>query len=462
MSLVKIVLTFKFAILIFLSNLAKAQTIQFRSGPEFEFTHSDLLAAARKENRRGDHMLAGDEFQFAIKFSEEVKAMCAQSKNCKIERVKGKWSEADYKVTFDNGFWFKISYDPATVEIQAKPLFLTEWIENRDLVQHFIFDVAKKLDLYVDGLSGTGHFNFDFNQAFANNPKRFLKFFVLLANNSELFSGVLGLDLLNAPAVSELSQKSRDALKQLVELVQKEQLVPEAERKFKTARDIAKYIQKYVYTSHPYKSKGANEKREQAYNIMEPAENSDPNRSVPSEVRGLNAQESPEQYEAVHDFFQELVNYSEKTKNDIWYANKDISKYGPKELFNRFYALTRQIYPDDKVHSEKWKTLRTLLSGEMARLRPDALLAGTVNWNFKSNIQLVESYFEDSVHNEFVRKMLIKALNEGLAASSLEAQRLAAAYFSEYQQLTKQDKGFKSLEHTLKLGFGKLLCRSLF
>ena len=85
-------------------------------GAEFELT-SGVLQNAAEFSRASS---AGSEEKKAqMLFVGKMRARCV-SAGCVVSEVRGKWDQ-DYVVTFSDGWWFKVSYDSACVEITFKP-----------------------------------------------------------------------------------------------------------------------------------------------------------------------------------------------------------------------------------------------------------------------------------------------------------------------------------------------------
>ncbi len=82
-------------------------------GAEFEFFHPKLTwddKSIRSESA----------LQAKKEFMHSVYGSCSATPGCRVETVNGKFTP-DFKVTLANGWWFKVSHDPAVIEVLTKP-----------------------------------------------------------------------------------------------------------------------------------------------------------------------------------------------------------------------------------------------------------------------------------------------------------------------------------------------------
>ncbi|MGE3260431.1 MAG: hypothetical protein AB7K68_01515 [Bacteriovoracia bacterium] len=172
-----------------------------------------------------------------LKFVEELRKRCVLSK-CAIKEVAGKQIQ-EFRVTYPDGWWFQVSFDPGCVEILFKPSTLADLEAVRERIDKDIFAVGKAVGIGADKLD-SAHFNVGLKSAFGDDAELFLRYFVDYANHYDLALGSLGHDTSNGPPLALLRPEQRDALQQVVEDFYS--------GKLKTVEDIAKEINKKVYT----------------------------------------------------------------------------------------------------------------------------------------------------------------------------------------------------------------------
>src|SRR6185437_16273691 len=106
-------------------------------GAEFTFTNDDLISRQSEgfgirsptlRTQTPANLEARDKMRAAVALK------CEETKECTID---------GNTVKYTDGWWFKISTDPAVIEIQTKPQTLGELKKNRDRIQSAIFDSAE-------------------------------------------------------------------------------------------------------------------------------------------------------------------------------------------------------------------------------------------------------------------------------------------------------------------------------
>lgn len=157
-------------------------------GAEFEVTRDDLEPFDPKKDVASETNVKKAQMLFV----EEMVKRCKISK-CRIQKVEASWDQ-DYKVIYPDGWWFKISYDPACVEFTFKPSTLEELKKQAPLINDQIFQTAKDLGFRVQE-GGVAHVNIGVRSSFGDDPKKFLRFFVDYANHADLALGSLGKDI---------------------------------------------------------------------------------------------------------------------------------------------------------------------------------------------------------------------------------------------------------------------------
>jgi hypothetical protein len=179
-------------------------------GAEFEFTYKNTEWDA-------DEMASPLALQIKERFFKAITEECLKIK-CVIHELRGKYG-FDYKITLPHGWWFVISHDPSVIEIKTKPSTMAELVHNKNNINHYIFEVARRAGFHVNH-DDTAHFNFGVLSAFGEDLKLFLRFFVDYQNQTHLAIGSLGKDFENAPPLSVLKKEQRDALQKIVDEVE--------------------------------------------------------------------------------------------------------------------------------------------------------------------------------------------------------------------------------------------------
>ncbi len=123
---------------------------------------------------------------------EKIRETCTE---CSFETIPSTFREANkHKVTYPDGWWFLISYDPGVIEIQCEPFessFHDEFIRrmNRDLFQPA---ASKPLFLKPEADIGMGHVNLDFSTTFGGDVRLLKDFLADLLNHSAIGTGIVG------------------------------------------------------------------------------------------------------------------------------------------------------------------------------------------------------------------------------------------------------------------------------
>lgn len=233
------------------STFSFAQQVTF--SPEFEFTNA---AIANANYGKSGHLHVGTKNLAAQeKWAELMEKLCKQRRDCKVIELSGsKASEyayeyqgdvyqdqyhPDYRVQYQDGFYYDITLDPAVVEIKVKPSTVDEFKRQADRIQTDIFDFAKnELGLKPPKELG-GHIHIGFESGFNGNLKHFRNFFVDLMNHQELWTLMKYKDFANAPPLAALPKSNILALELIIEDLDA--------GKINTIEDFAKRVRKEVY-----------------------------------------------------------------------------------------------------------------------------------------------------------------------------------------------------------------------
>ncbi len=308
-----------------------AEEITF--GPEFEFTHKRMQLPIWGLN--------GQEEIAARSFAKRMEEICKIQKNCKVEEIEGKW-EKDFKVTFTSGWWYKISYDPWCVEIQAKPMTLKEWRKRKDEINKYIFGTAADEGLEVDVKDGAGHIDFGARSAFGDDGELFLRYFVDFSNHPELAVGVLRKkNLVNAPPVIYLPDAQREALEKIIEDLDV--------KKPPTVKEMARKIVAEVYNTQP--SMPPNDGNEealhyQALGIKHLLEDVFPKKDRAMDIRSTRSQRNADEFILLAEMIEERIAFLKKEKQEnhpVIFKNSNLFDESPEALVSCFYNYIREM-----------------------------------------------------------------------------------------------------------------------
>ena len=115
---------------------------------------------------------------------------------------------------------FKPYNDPGVIEVPLSPMNTQQAKQRADLVQKFIFETMTELGLFPGNSEynrWSAHLNFSYPQLQAGKDNGlFFRYFVDMADQPELASGVFAGDIRNAPLIGMYGDPVREALAALV------------------------------------------------------------------------------------------------------------------------------------------------------------------------------------------------------------------------------------------------------
>ncbi|AZZ37404.1 hypothetical protein CIK05_11570 [Bdellovibrio sp. qaytius] len=338
----------KHALIFILSLFATLQLLAaeaFTFGAEWEFSHPSI----QSEWENGGQIEAA---KAKLLYVENIREICA-TVGCTVDMEYGKWGSmqdhtqaADYKVTFADGWWFKISHDPECVEITTKPSTIEELKSRAKLINEVVFKSGKKLGFTVPE-NDNAHFNIGFMRAFNNNGDLFLRFFTDYHNRPELALGAIGHDIYNGPPLSIMHQEMRAALSKIV-------LEHNANPQL-TAKQLAVTIEKNVYLQ-TYQNTWSKPRHYQMIGLkymssvmLEQLEQED----RPFELRAIWAQKNVEQFILLGELFEARINYLKTQSGPISYTESQTFIASKIDLAASFYNYVTESGLD----YEKFKAL---------------------------------------------------------------------------------------------------------
>jgi hypothetical protein len=117
--------------------------------------------------------------------------------------------------TSPNGWWFKTNTDPKVVEVQMKPMTVSEFTRFQGDIQDAVFVSAANEGWFPALFQGGGHINIGVNEIIEYSPLLMRNFLADLINHSELFFGIFNYDTNNALPYPLLPLETR---KQIINL----------------------------------------------------------------------------------------------------------------------------------------------------------------------------------------------------------------------------------------------------
>lgn len=298
-------------------------------GPEFTLTRSDLFQLGRSGN-------ATDQYYTNI-FRELEMAIRRNCTDCTI--LIDDTSKPVMTVTVPGGFTIKYARDPWVIEVTTSPLHPSQ-IQNQIFIektQKIIWNAAREIGFEPHSRVGGGHIHFDLESHFEGNVLHFFNFVVDIANHPELFLGALGFDLLNAPPIAVLSEKQRNAFKDIVQ-----NFDPQTQ----TIDDLKSIIRNRVYSKSFLMNKYDHV---DYYTTKYQALNLDHQKTL--ELRGFRPQESIQHFVLDIQLIQSRIEKLKNLKQPLQYIEKDYSELVKVRTEDNLQVYTSQISSSQIVNS---------------------------------------------------------------------------------------------------------------
>ncbi len=362
-----------------------------------------------------------EEKKAQMRFVEHMRERCLIA-DCTVMEVPGKWKEdADYKVEYSDGWWFKISYDPSCVEITFKPSTLKTLEQKATFINDQIFKNANEIKLYVKPGENT-HFNIGARSAFGDDPIQFLRFFVDYANHPDLALGSLGQDISNGPPLSVLGIEQRSALQEVIEKTMN--------KDYKGIWNVANGILSKVYTQTYSQDRGAKHNQALGIKYLEKT----PfylNHDAPMELRAVWIQSSQNEFNLIARLIEGRIKYLKKIKTPIVYTASDRTTFSPSELLTRFFIYVEEV-------GLKYKDFKELIPRPIQQAELADFMKGSnlKNPSIEKRIKSLNEYFDLIPISPLYNKKVIELLTH------LESYNLIAAKdFLERIRTTSQTAG---------------------
>jgi hypothetical protein len=216
-------------------------------GWELEFTNSKLSNSdegplSAQANNAND---AARE-----RWIEVIRKICNERGDCRIRAIEDwvswrtgyrenvwSWEVASYRVIYNDGFWYQLSYDPGVVEVQVKPSSAPLLREQMGRLQHDLFDTAARVGLRPKRWA-ENHLHTGAEAAWGLNLKLIRNFLVDGVNHPEL-SYLFAMGLHNAPPLISLPPGKHKAFAEIVAAVDSGEI--------KTLDEFVQKVRRRVY-----------------------------------------------------------------------------------------------------------------------------------------------------------------------------------------------------------------------
>lgn len=395
-----------------------------KGGPEWEFSSEALLEHGIFAT--SDHTENPDRFWAAFHFAQAeqkrfvgmLRERCPQT-GCRIEEVGGKWKHLgnDFRVTYPDGFWFQVSFDPGCIEVLAKPGTAEDFERASERLDRDLFGLAEEAELVVWSDS-KGHFNFGARSAFGDDVDLFFRFFADQQNNASLALGSLGLDPLCAPPLCVLPDKSgqaqRDALTEIF-----------AEAKLGRFRSIdaaARAINQRVYTA-TYHHSDEVPQHNQAVNLEAVAKVDSRTTDERIELRYPFGQPDTQSFVKLIRLFKARIRYLavQRAKGEPLVYNPrfaDTFDYPARSLKSRFYLFVIES-------GLEWDEFESLLAPGNEQIRGAKLAAFlSEDATLAARLGSLNLYMDLLETSPYVRELTVKLLADPRAANLTERSHI--------------------------------------
>ncbi len=296
-------------------------------GVEFEFQNEATMAAADE----GKASKAVKAYQASM--LEKIKSLCEKRGNCTVTESLRRWGQSmDYVITYSDGWSWRLSTDPGTVEIQTAPTTIEKYTEMADRIQTDIFGVAEASGLHASKETGSGHIHIGVESAFQENPLHVRNFIVDQVNHSELALGIFEEDISNAPPLSELTAKQKHAFREVIQEFD--------DGKIKTLVELTQSITSRVYYANlsgwtpteKYQNINLTRINRYAYDFDRQT----------IEIRAFKAQSNVEEFLKEITLLQKRIDFLQKNEGRVALVRSIVSPKDELEAARRFYQFVTE------------------------------------------------------------------------------------------------------------------------
>ena len=335
----------------------------------------------------------------ARQLRDEVLRRCS---DCTSVPIAGKLNFEEYIITGPDGWGFKISTDPAVVEVQLHPSTADTFKRNAARLQHVLFDAVKVIGLESnkggpDGLNGSrAHLNLGFHSAFEGDPKRFIRFFADYANRPELGLGILGFEFdSNALPLNHHDSDRQRAFSKIVQRVNAGE--------YRDAQQVAQDIQARIYAPRSKSETKNSANHNQAIGLKYVARGSTERVDAPAEIRSIFQPRNAREHALSIELMEARLEYLKTQSGDVHYVIQPMRDYWGKLFGNPYPRLLAQYYVYIREMGEDPNRFRSLLTTDLRKeLRNHlgdarAVFEGKIDWDNRYQRKLFETSLPDLI-----------------------------------------------------------------
>jgi hypothetical protein len=318
---------------------ASAVASKMPYGPEFTFTHADMLAEEWVVNGLWVRQRASN-VRWRLKYETQLEALCSKTPGCKKLAIQDRGVPSS-RFTFRDGFWIQVTCDPLVIEVSTQPQTYEQFKARRRFLQRWIFDSAGSIGLYPHERFGDGHINGGFSTVFKNAPLRFRNYLVFFANHPELAHGIFRELGGSGPPIAALMDAQREAFREVIARFDRGEI--------RLAADLAHQIVEQVYTADLKGDPNVDTEKYQQLNLNSIVYEGQPWAAARVENRGFRPQRSMQHFLANLSFLEGVLGYVSRLREPLELklpSSTSLSLLSLEEKWKRFWALLKLIGVD--------------------------------------------------------------------------------------------------------------------
>jgi hypothetical protein len=381
-------------------------------GPEITFVGEhgkkswENRGLTRQTNPKWQNPTEKGEWQDSNRLKDEILRGCP---DCKLETESGKFKLPEFKITYPNGYWIVISVDPATTEIQTKPLPLEEYEKLAPYIQKNLYEPAARAGLVPKETDN--HLNIGVRSAFPH-VKNLAAFMVDQFNHPELALGVLGKDLHNGPPLAVQTKEQWEALQHLLDSMGNYERV--------TFMDFARALNRQVYYRSRDWKDPASGKHYQAVSIKRLEKFNFEYEDAPVELRYAAGKVTLADSLKLYQLMIKRIQYlNERQESKIIVRDRFLfsENMTHSELLSRFALFLNEM-------GEKLEDHRNLIANKaIANAKLDSFL-GPRDWKDRKTIWEITSYLPDLDISSWARSRFKEILNDSSTPKESQVELL--------------------------------------
>lgn len=291
-------------------------------GTEFTFSNAQMQKEAKEATHEGTQQQRVRENWTKQK---EWARIMKQRGDVQVQEEEDKVGLPVIKVTYKDGWWYKVSLDVGVIETQTYKMSLPDaqqrgWLDRLD---KDVFAVAEKLGLKPDQTFGGGHIHLDLGTTFGGSYMLFRNFLVDFTNNP-LALEALENDPTNAPVIGQLKSGPNE-FAQFLRHLSSQGLDKKdgTEAIVYTAGQLQKRVYKLQEELDP-------PEKYHALNTTRIADTGLPLKEKTLEIRALRAQRSVKEFFLVAQLFQARIAMLKQQLGELAFDKKAASARGKK------------------------------------------------------------------------------------------------------------------------------------